>query len=194
MRGNYRNRSGRRVSDLSRRYTVALPVRRVGELRHLLRQVANTSDQECIDFVVSHVLAGRKDFSLDVLKKILDLLGMQLDLVPTAEVYRKATALGGDDPAERLRQLSYHISTLENLKARAAALSPSKRASVVPDTPGLFPDGLEGLRTRLRNGQSFDEAVAAELAEALGEQAKLARRIAQSAESRRELVVGGAPA
>lgn len=139
---------------------------------------------------LSHVLAGRKDFSLDALKKVLHLLDMQLDLVPTAEVYRKATTLGADDPAERLRQLSWQVSTLENLKARASASSSTRRASVVPDTAGLFPDGLEGLRTRLRNGQAFDEALSGELAEALGEQARIARGIAKSAESRRELIVG----
>lgn len=139
---------------------------------------------------LSHVLAGRKDFSLEVLRKVLDVLDMQLDLVSNAEVHRKATAPGLDDPAERVRQLSYHVSTLENLRAKAAAVAPRKRASVVPEGSGLFPDGLEGLRTRLRNGQAFDEALSAELAEALGEQAQLARQIAKSAESRRELVVG----
>lgn len=50
--GNYRNRSGSRVTDLSRRYTIALPVRGVEALRSLLRRVANTFDQECIYFVV----------------------------------------------------------------------------------------------------------------------------------------------
>jgi hypothetical protein len=50
--GNYRNRSGKRVTDQSRRYTIALPLCRVEALRSLLRQVANTFDQECIYFVV----------------------------------------------------------------------------------------------------------------------------------------------
>lgn len=50
--GNYRNRSGTRVTDLSRRYTVAVSLRRVEALRSLLRRVANTFDQECIYFVV----------------------------------------------------------------------------------------------------------------------------------------------
>lgn len=137
---------------------------------------------------LSHVLAGRKEFSLDVLRRALEVLDVQLDLVPTAEAYRKATVLGGDDPAERLQQLSCKVSILENLKARAEALSVRKRAGVVPSNAG--PDGLDGLRKRLRNGQAFDEALAGELGEALGEQAKVARQIARSAESRRELIVG----
>lgn len=139
---------------------------------------------------LSHVLAGRKDFSLDVLRRVTELLDVQLDLVPTVEVYRKAATLGPDDPAERLRQLSYQISTLENLKTKAAVLAADRRASVVPPTPGLFPDGLEGLRTRLRNGQGFDEAIAVELGGLLREQAQLARQIAKSADTRRELVSG----
>jgi len=49
--GGYTNRSGRRVEDESFRYTVALPPHRVRELRELLRQVANSFDQECIYFV-----------------------------------------------------------------------------------------------------------------------------------------------
>jgi hypothetical protein len=50
--GNYKNRSGRRVSDLSRRYTIALLPNGVDALRRLLRRVANTFDQECIYLVV----------------------------------------------------------------------------------------------------------------------------------------------
>ncbi len=50
--GNYKNRSGRWVTDRCRRYTVALPRERVPALRDFLRQVANTFDQECIYFVV----------------------------------------------------------------------------------------------------------------------------------------------
>jgi hypothetical protein len=138
---------------------------------------------------LSHVLAGRKDFSLDVLRKALELLDVQLDLIPTADVLRRAT-LGADDPAERLHLLACTIATLEHLAAKAGALAPRRRASLVPEGPGQSPDGLEGLRTRLRNGQAFDEALTTELAEALGEQAKLARQLARSAERRRELVVG----
>lgn len=137
---------------------------------------------------LSHVLAGRKDFSLDVLRRVLELLDVRLDLVPTAEVYRKAATLGPDDPAEHLRQLSYQVSTLENLKAKAAVVAAERRTGLVPSTPGSFPDGLEGLRMRLRNGQGFDEAVAAELRGLLREQAELARQIAKSADTRRELV------
>lgn len=139
---------------------------------------------------LSHVLAGRKEFSLDVLRRALELLDVQLDLVPTAEVYRKATVLGADDPAERLHQLSCKVSILENLKARAETLSVRKRVSVLRDRPGPSPDSLEGLRKRLRDGQSFDEALASELGDALGEQAEVARQIARSAERRRDVVVG----
>ncbi|MCO5167791.1 MAG: helix-turn-helix transcriptional regulator [Planctomycetes bacterium] len=139
---------------------------------------------------LSHVLAGRKDFSLDVLRRVAELLDVQLDLVPTVEVYRKAATLGPDDPAERLRQLSYQVSTLESLEAKAAVVTADRRASVVPPTPDLFPDGLEGLRTRLRSGQDFGEALAAELGALLREQAQLARQIARSADRRRELVRG----
>ena len=89
------------------------------------------------------------------------LLDVQLDLVPTVEVYRKVATLGPDDPAERLRQLSHQASTLENLEAKAAVVAAGRRTGLVPPIPGSFPDGLEGLRMRLRNGQGFDEAVAA---------------------------------
>lgn len=58
------------------------------------------------------------------------------------------------------------------------------------ESSGVFADGLEGLRARLRNGETFGDALTAELAEALGEQAKLERQLARSAERRRELVVG----
>ena len=50
---------------------------------------------------LSHVLAGRRDFSLDVLRKALEVLDVQLDLIPIADVLRRAT-LGADEPAERL--------------------------------------------------------------------------------------------
>lgn len=50
--GNYRGRSGAWIQDASRRFTVALPRGRVGELRRLLQQVANAFDQECIYFAV----------------------------------------------------------------------------------------------------------------------------------------------
>lgn len=50
--GIYRSRSGRRVADLSRRYTVAVLPGSVEILRGLLRRAANTFDQECIYFVV----------------------------------------------------------------------------------------------------------------------------------------------
>lgn len=50
--GGYTSRSGRRIEDESFRYTVALPPRRTRELRRLLRQVANSFDQECIYLVV----------------------------------------------------------------------------------------------------------------------------------------------
>lgn len=133
---------------------------------------------------LSHVLAGRRDFSLDVLRKVLELLDVQLDLIPTADVLRRA-ALGVDEPAERLRELSCTITTLEDLRARAGALSARKRARLAPEGPCL-----EGLRTRLRNGQGFDDALTSELGDALGEQAELARQIARSAERRRQLIVG----
>ncbi len=139
---------------------------------------------------LSHVLAGRKDFSLEVLRRALVVLEVQLDLVPTVEVYRKAATLGPDDPTERLRQLAYQVSTLENLRAKANTVSAARRGDVVPPTPGLFPDGLEGLRTRLRNGQGFDDALAAELGRLLEEKADLARQIATTADSRREVVTG----
>jgi hypothetical protein len=50
--GGYTNRSGRRVTDESFRYTVSLPSRRVADLRQLLTRVANSFDQECIYLVV----------------------------------------------------------------------------------------------------------------------------------------------
>jgi transcriptional regulator with XRE-family HTH domain len=132
---------------------------------------------------LSHVLAGRKDFSLEVLKKVVEVLDVQLDLVPRAEAFRKA--LGADDDAERLRQLAYRIATLENLKAKAEALPAKRRSEVLPDEAGLFPDDLEGLRTRLRNGAVFDDAIAEELTAAFEEQARVARQIARTADSRR---------
>lgn len=50
--GNYKNRSGRWVTDQSQRFTIALLPRGVARLRNLLRRVANTFDQECSYFVV----------------------------------------------------------------------------------------------------------------------------------------------
>jgi hypothetical protein len=139
---------------------------------------------------LSHVLAGKKDFSLDVLQKVVEVLDVQLDLIPRAEAYRKALAT--DDDAGRLQQLAYQVATLENLKAKAAALPPRRRAQVLPDVAGMFPDDLEGLRTRLRGGASFDEALSSELSAAFEEQARLARRIAKTADDRRrdEMRVG----
>jgi hypothetical protein len=46
--GDYRDAGGERIADESWRYVVALPRRRLNDLRALLRRAANTFDQEAI--------------------------------------------------------------------------------------------------------------------------------------------------
>ncbi len=134
---------------------------------------------------LSHVLAGRKDFSLEVLKKVGDVLDVQLDLVPRTEVLRKASILETDEGAERVGQLARKITLLDGLRRQATALPMKRRANVVPAAVGSVRDDLAGLRERLRDGAAFDEAIAEELSTAFDEQARLARRIAKDAERRR---------
>lgn len=134
---------------------------------------------------LSHVLAGRKHLSLETLQKVLDTLRVQLELVPRDEAMKKAMHLS--DRTERLRQLEYRISAIEDLAARADAYPDDQRPDAVPASDGLFPDEFDGLRARLQNGRTFDQAVSQELAKALDEQVALARQIADSAASRRDL-------
>lgn len=131
---------------------------------------------------LSHVLAGRKDFSLEVLSKVVGVLDVQLDLVPRAEVFRKAQTLGDSD-AEQLRVLAHRVALLEGLKTKAGSLPEKRRAEVLPDAGR--PDDLEGLRSRLRGRVTFEEAIEEELASTFEEQARLGRQIARTAESRR---------
>lgn len=61
-------RTGRRVWDESRRYTIAIPESRVGILRKLLRRAACSFDQKCIYLsvagAVEFVSAGPEDVPL----------------------------------------------------------------------------------------------------------------------------------
>lgn len=133
---------------------------------------------------LSHVIAGRKDFSLEVLKKVVVVLDVQLDLVPRDEALRKAQMLGDTD-AERLQELAHRIAALEELSTKARALPPRRRAQVLQDADHLPPGDVEGLRARIRSGLGFDDAVAESLAAVFEEQARLGRQITRTAESRR---------
>lgn len=133
---------------------------------------------------LSHVLAGRKHFSPETLARALEALGVHIELVERGDVLAH-DPLEADDRSERLRQLDHWIAVLENLAAKAKECAPEKRVELIGD-PGLFPDDLDRLRQRTRNGESFDTALNDELHKALGEKATLARKIADAAEKKRE--------
>jgi len=133
---------------------------------------------------LSHVIAGRKDFSLEVLKKVVVVLDVQLDLVPRGEALRRAQTLGDSD-AERLQELAHRAAALEGLRARASALPPRRREVVLQDVDQLPAGDVEGLRARIRSGLSFDHAIDEALAATFEQQARLGRQIVRTAESRR---------
>lgn len=134
---------------------------------------------------LSHVLAGKKHLSPETFFRVLDALDVHIELVGREEVFSHAAdPFAADTRAERLRQIDHRIAVLENLIAKAKSCAPEHRPGLLGE-PGLFPDDLDHLRTRVKNGESFDRVVSAELQQALGEKAALAREIADAAEEQR---------
>ena len=74
---------------------------------------------------------------------------------------------------------------LEDLAERAKSCPPDQRPGLL-GSRGLSPDDLEPMRVRLARGESFDEVLHQELEGALREQAAVARKLADTADQRRD--------
>lgn len=135
---------------------------------------------------LSHVLAGRKHFSPETLFRILEALGVQIELVGREDVFELAAdPFAADERAERLRQLDHRVTVLENLAAKGEACVPADRPGLL-GAPGLWPDELDDIRGRVQAGENFDRVLDEELGRALNEKANLAREIASAADKKRE--------
>ena len=135
---------------------------------------------------LSHVLAGRKHFSSDTLFRVLEALGVQIELVGRDDVFELAAdPFVADERAERLRRLDHKVAVLENLAAKAEVCAPEDRPSLL-GAPAPSHDDLADIRSRVRAGEDFDRVLDAELGRALNEKAELAREIASAADKKRE--------
>lgn len=134
---------------------------------------------------LSRVLAGKKHLSSETLFRALETLGVHLEFVAQEEgLAHAADPFPADDQPERLRRLQLRIDTLEDLAERAKSCPADQRPALL-GSRGLFPDDLEPVRVRLERGESFDEALRQELEGALREQAAVARKLADTADERR---------
>lgn len=87
----------RLAQDLSGRLAIAAGQARLGDYRDQLQLLISTRFKNRREFceatalsedMLSHVLAGRKDFSLETLTRALDKIGCKLRIVPVESVVR----------------------------------------------------------------------------------------------------------
>ena len=135
---------------------------------------------------LSHVLAGRKHFSSDTLFRVLEALGVQIELVGRDDIFEQAAdPFAADERAEQLRRLDHRVVVLETLAAKAEVRAPEDRPSLLGG-PGIYPDDMDGVRSRVQAGEDFDRVLDDELGRTLDDKARLAREIASEADKKRE--------
>jgi len=136
---------------------------------------------------LSRVLAGKKHLAPHTLFEVLDSIGVSIDLVDSAELFRRAQApfLAGTT-ADRLRSLEVRVSALRDLAARLEGATPEQRRALASE-PSAFPeaDPLAPFRALLAAGGDATAEVSAALEAAYREQAELGKRITAEAEAQR---------
>lgn len=133
---------------------------------------------------LSRVLGSKKHLAPETLFRVLEVLGVEIELVERDEVYEqgaKTPPLEPDTTLERLQDVQRRIDRLLNLKARSENCPPAERVNLL-GSQGLFADDLlDGLRSRVQGGEDFDAVLADAFRAALSERASLAKEVANEA-------------
>ena len=85
------------------------------------------------------------------------------------------------DHDAQMKALAHQLVVLTNLRARARNVCDADRWQLLPSR-GIFGDEHDGLRMRQQVGDSFDDALLAEIRTTLERRAELARRITKDSE------------
>lgn len=133
---------------------------------------------------LSHVLAGRRHFSTETLLRVLETLGVRLELAARESASEATDPFEADEPTERLRRLHRKVAALEQLAARAESCAAKDRLELLPHA-GPSADGLDAVRARVGAGEDLPLVIDDELGRALSEEAKLARAVAREADAKR---------
>lgn len=133
---------------------------------------------------LSRVLGSKKHLAPETLFKVLEVLGVEIELVERDDVYEQGAGTlpqVPDTSLERLKDVQRRVDRLLNLKAKAQNCPPAERVNLL-GSPGLFPDDfLDRLRKRVQAGEDFDMVLADAFREALHERASLATTVANEA-------------
>ena len=137
---------------------------------------------------LSRVLAGKKHLAPNTLFEVLDSIGVSIDLVDSAELFRRAQApfLAGTT-ADRLRSLEVRVSALRDLAARLEQATTPEQRRALASQPSAFAeaDPLATFRPLLATGEDVAAVVDATLDAAYREQAELGKQITAEAEAQR---------
>jgi transcriptional regulator with XRE-family HTH domain len=133
---------------------------------------------------LSRVLNRNANFSAENLFKVLDALGVEMDLVNRDEALEEPRSPFAPDPVQQLAKLQRDLDRLASLKARAGHVPVEQRLSLL-ESPDSFRDPFhDEIRKRVGSGEAFDSVVAEAYLRALTERTKLLNVFAaQSAEA-----------
>jgi len=136
---------------------------------------------------LSKVLSGARHLSPDTLFKVLEHLQVEIEFVGKDDVYQEAVdPFAGESVAQKLAAVEHHIATLRNLQAMAESYPDDEKATLLDDE-GLFRDGLEQIRVRVKAGEDFDQVISEALAQAYEEKSALGKEITADADAQKRV-------